>query len=199
MKNAMVVILAAAVGTCIWAKRAEPENGPVVKVCMEQVSDSTEIHRAQGEASEIFLDASVRIAWKSGHACEADDAIHIHLSEQTPESLKPGALAYAMPYQETYIIEVFYDRVLRTVGPATFPHVLAHVLVHEITHILQGVARHSESGIMKAHWTPDDCRQMLVHPLPFAPVDVQLLQSSMELRRERLRAQRMTPIAGKSR
>jgi hypothetical protein len=79
------------------------------------------------------------------------------------------------------------------------PHLLAHVLVHEITHILQGVARHSETGIMKAHWTPVDYRQMLVHPLPFAPEDVQLLQLSMEHRSERLQAQSVTPIAGKSR
>jgi hypothetical protein len=32
--------------------------------------------------------------------------------------------------------------------PPTF--VLAHVLVHEITHILQGIDRHSESGVMKS-------------------------------------------------
>ena len=53
--------------------------------------------------------------------------------------------------------------------------VLAHVLVHEITHILQGVNRHSDRRL-KAHWTPEDYRAMASKPLPFTPVDVQLIR-----------------------
>jgi hypothetical protein len=54
------------------------------------------------------------------------------------------------------------------------------VLVHEITHILQGVDRHSESGIMKAQWTIDDYRAMASKPLSFTPLDVKLIQRPPE-------------------
>ena len=73
-------------------------------------------------------------------------------------------------------ITVFWDRVerLSRFAPPTF--VLTHVLVHEITHILQGIDRHSESGVMKARWTPEDYYAMAIKPLPFTPEDVQLIQ-----------------------
>jgi len=77
---------------------------------------------------------------------------------------------------------VFYDRITETVGAVTLPHLLAHVLVHEITHILEGVARHSETGVMKAHWTSEDYRKMGGHHLPFAPEDVELIQLGMKSR-----------------
>ena len=54
--------------------------------------------------------------------------------------------------------------------------ILAHVLVHEITHILQGIDRHSESGVMKASWTNQDYKAMAWKPLPFTPQDTRLLQ-----------------------
>ena len=59
-------------------------------------------------------------------------------------------LAYALPYEGTHIV-ILFDRV-RKMQPNYVPAVLAHVLVHEVTHILQGIQRHSESGVMKAHW-----------------------------------------------
>ena len=40
------------------------------------------------------------------------------------------------------------------------PIVLAHVLVHELARVLQGVARHSETGVMQAHWTLRDYSEM---------------------------------------
>ena len=41
---------------------------------------------------------------------------------------------------------------------------LAYIFAHEIAHALQGVGRHSKSGIMKAEWTIDDYRAMLAPP-----------------------------------
>jgi len=45
-------------------------------------------------------------------------------------------------------------------APNQVSSVLAHVLVHEVTHILQGIPRHSESGVMKAQWDSNDFAQM---------------------------------------
>jgi hypothetical protein len=113
----------------------------------------------------------------------------MHLSDHTAGSLKPGALAYAPPY-EGHRIEVFYDRVTNAICVVTLPHLLAH----EITHILQGAARHSETGIMKAHWNSEDYHQMTVRPLAFTAEDIQLLQAGIESRGRTVQAANVTPV-----
>jgi hypothetical protein len=47
------------------------------------------------------------------------------------------------------------------------PALLSHVLAHEIAHVLQGVSRHSESGILKARWDREDFFLMQQHRLNF--------------------------------
>ena len=56
---------------------------------------------------------------------------------------------------------------------------LAHVLVHEIAHILQGTNGHSDTGVMKAHWTEGDYSQMRFKPLAFTSADIRLLHAGM--------------------
>jgi hypothetical protein len=56
------------------------------------------------------------------------------------------------------------------------------VMVHEITHLLEGVCRHSESGIMKAFWTDEDKSGMRGHPMPFAAEDVELIGTGLKAR-----------------
>jgi hypothetical protein len=75
---------------------------------------------------------------------------------------------------------VFWDRIERQRRFAPPVVVLAHVLIHEITHMLQGVARHSESGVMKSQWTAEDQRAMASKPLPFTPLDVELIQHGLD-------------------
>jgi hypothetical protein len=195
MKNTTAMVLAAAMGTGCWANAA---TEPAVTVCMDSFADSSTVYRAQGEASKIFTEVGVKIAWLGGRACQAGDVIHIHLLGQTPREVKPGALAYARPYQGSYI-EVFYDRVTSTAEPAALPHLLAHVLVHEITHLLQGVVRHSETGIMKANWNAGDLNRMSFHPLPFAPEDVQLIRLAMQNRSARIQAMAVAASTAHSR
>jgi hypothetical protein len=54
--------------------------------------------------------------------------------------------------------------------------VLGFVLAHEITHVLQGIARHSETGIMRARWTDNNFRQMGNRDLMFTAEDVQMIR-----------------------
>jgi len=56
------------------------------------------------------------------------------------------------------------------------------VLVHEITHILQGVDRHSAQGVMKAQWDDNDYSAMAWKPLPFSPIDVELINRGLATR-----------------
>jgi hypothetical protein len=137
------------------------------------------LYQAQERAAKMFAEAGVRIDWRigrpSGAQPEREPVIVVSLEEHAPAGYSPEALASAKVYEGVHIT-VFWDRVERLSRFAQPAVVLAHVLVHEITHILQGIDRHSESGVMKAHWTPEDYRAMAAKPLPFTPQDVKLIQ-----------------------
>jgi hypothetical protein len=139
---------------------------------------------AKAVSSNIFTGIGVKILWYSPKQCPAD-AIFITFSNDTPAGLLPGALAYARPYEGTHIV-VFYDRVKNRSGSVS--SVLGHVIAHEVTHILQGLMRHSESGIMKAQWTGADYQRMTKRPLQFADEDVMLIHHGLRLREARFAA-----------
>ena len=75
---------------------------------------------------------------------------------------------------------MFYDRIKYKPAPA---ELLAHVMVHEITHILQGISRHSDSGIMKANWSGEEFQRMRFKALPFTEEDVVLIRRGLEARK----------------
>ena len=139
---------------------------------------------SQSLAARMFVSAGVRIVWRSGWPANLrssrDRTIVVKLTNNTPANYLPGVPAYALPYQGEQIT-VFYDRVEQTVFPSAVPTLLAHLLVHEITHILQGIARHSESGVMKPHWDRNDYMAMEKKPLPFTEKDVDLIHRGFAL------------------
>jgi hypothetical protein len=181
MKLTIPMALAAALAASMaWAGAVVP--GRTVIACSQNGVDVFTQERAQVRASNILATAGVRLEWRAPRRCP-DDAIRISLSEITPESEQPGALAYAMPYEGTHIV-VFYGRIQSNCNgdPTLKSIVLAHVLAHEIAHILQAMSRHSESGIMKAHWDGEDFSRMRFKPLAFTEVDVYLIQRGLDAR-----------------
>ncbi len=136
---------------------------------------------AQTLATRMFAHIGIALEWKSWKlAAESPvQPILIEVETDTPLNYMPGALGYAQPYQGSHI-SVFLDRILGMESPAI---VMAHVFVHEITHIIQGASRHSETGVMKAHWSGHDLCEMWHRPLPFAPVDLDLIQRGLSDRR----------------
>lgn len=187
MKIIAVAIFTGMLAAGASVKQPSLTSAPAVNVCMDRLAEASTLYLAQVEASKILSMVSVKIAWTSGAACRASDAIRIHVIAETPASLMPGALAFCRP-NGTADITVFSDRIRESVAPGIERHLFAYALAHEITHMLEGTARHSETGIMKAHWTPDDYLAMLSGQLPFAPEDVQLVQSGMEAWPTRLEA-----------
>ena len=142
------------------------------------VSDDVKV-QAENLAASMFDSIGVQIDWRCGEPrSSSEQALAIQLATDTPKDEKPGALAYAKPYEGVHIV-VFWDRIDFGAAPT---RLLAHIMVHEITHILEGVSRHSETGIMKAQWTDEDHRAMLVQPLRFAPVDVDLIHRGLAAR-----------------
>jgi hypothetical protein len=181
----MTMALVMAASAC--AGEASQRMDRRVTVCSGMGTDFA-IPRAQQIAAGMFAGIGVRIDWKSERACPPD-AIRISFSQQTDRDFMPGSCAYAKPYEGIHIV-VFYDRLRQGGQPNRLPGVLAHVMVHEIAHILQGVHRHSESGVMKAVWTTDDFNEMAFKPLPFTQIDVDLIHNGLDAREIRMAALR---------
>jgi hypothetical protein len=162
------------------------QNGPSVIVCIEDSGRTMVRYQATALASKMYAAIGVALDWRtSSRSCKGAGGIHIQLADRTPAKKMPGALAYALPYEGIHIC-VFYDRVEETVAADAVPFLLAHVLVHEIGHILQGIDRHSGTGVMKAHWGPADYRAMSGGHLPFTEEDAVLIHRGLEGRADRL-------------
>lgn len=178
-----LMIAAAAVMT-LQARQIESAEEKTVIVYFENCLAPKEEFLAKKLTNQMLASAGVRILWRAGvpslleHSKE--QPIVVQFETNAPASEHPGALAFSQPYEGTHI-KVFYDRI-HTPDARTTYIVLAHVLVHEITHILQGIERHSRSGVMKACWSPTDFRAMLWRPLAFEPKDIDLIQSGLATR-----------------
>jgi hypothetical protein len=161
------------------ARKAYPDNQPSIVICMDSgPGTGFPATHAEALASKMFSAIGVRLDWHhSGHGCKLPIEGTIHISMTTGEHPDKfsGALAIAWLGDAAHRIEVFYDRVTETTEPSLVPSLLAHVLVHEITHIIEGLNRHSESGVMKAHWDERDYHAMGYESLHFAPADIALL------------------------
>jgi len=181
--TALTAMMMMATGAAAYAVHVKSPK-QVVVVCTPEVSDS-DFETGKVKAALMFSSIGVTLDWRSAHNCPAG-GIQVSLSTNTPVSLKPRALAYALPYEGTHIV-IFQDRVSRS-GAPSLPALFGHVLAHEITHILEGVSRHSETGVMKAFWGPFDYSRMAVAPLVFAPEDVQLIHQGLEGREKSLAA-----------
>ena len=184
----LVIVAGASQGSARLRNPISRDAMETVQVCSDNTSENTTNFRARSLVTGMFADIGVGIGWHRPESCPAG-AIRIGYSTSTAGNLMPGALAFALPYDGTHIV-VFYDRVRATVpGQDLFPALLAHVMAHEITHILEGTARHSAQGLMKAHWTPADYCRMRWKSLPFAAEDVELIRRGLEERAARRAAE----------
>jgi hypothetical protein len=176
-KQAMALVLFTA-GTAAYA--GQPEQKLTVYVQNTAGVPCTVLVPAEALAGKMFAGIGISLVWRHGKPAgeSSQPPIFVELVTGTPESLKPGALAFALPYEGSHLT-VFYDRITANQYPGSM---LAHVMVHEITHLLQGIDRHSSTGVMKANWTKKDFGVMRMGTLPFAPEDVVLINAGMTAR-----------------
>jgi hypothetical protein len=155
-----------------------PDARGSVKLCVEiGMPDPWVITRGEFIAKEIFAQIGIKLEVSHRMQCSETPGILIHIGSAPTAAVHPGALAYARLGEAR--IEVFFDRVLKNAAPMVAPNLLGHVLAHEIGHVLEGIDRHSEEGIMKAHWTADDYERMYPQPMRFAPEDVALIRAAV--------------------
>jgi hypothetical protein len=154
-----------------------------VPLCLSKLilTDNFTILRAQAIVTKAFADAGVRVEWLSDKQCQnaPAGALYLILEATASSRFKPLTLGYAQPYNAGTAVHIFYNRI-REDHPADYAIVLGHAMAHEIAHVLQGVGRHSESGLMKARWTYRDYGDMHLGLLRFAPEDVELLQFGLK-------------------
>jgi hypothetical protein len=191
MRAQKLVVATVWMAAVAWPGLGEPRLAADLRVpvCMDYQGggDLRAPSLATAIASKMFRRIGVTLVWVDSGPCPPD-GIRISLTGNTPATLQPGALAYALPYDGTHI-RVFGDRI-KAYQPALVPHLLAHVLVHEIIHILQGYSRHSDGGVMKAHWNGADFNQMRWSELPIAQEDIDQVHVGMEKRAQLAAAHR---------
>ena len=160
----------------------EPTAPNGLTICMGLGFDVQPLFKAQKLASTMFTGIGIRTDWRTrGDACSQRGPIIVNLLYDSAPSDHPDAWGYAMPYEGAHVV-IFWDRIQRKMPPTKAPILLAHVLVHEITHILEGVGRHSKSGIMKAKWDENDLFQMFKKPLGFDTRDLELIRRGVAAR-----------------
>ena len=145
------------------------DNGPLVP--------SAIVWPAKTIASRMFAGIGVEIRWENGRptpsqlACERPIVIRLTMDTRGTragdlQAAGPDAAAFAQPYEGVHVT-IFYDRVTQAAKghtPMLQSVLLAHVLAHEIAHMIQGCSRHSRSGVMKPHWSFEDCRDDAASP-----------------------------------
>ena len=159
-----------------------------VTICLITDPNLLIVDAAETLVSQMFATIRVRLRWYEPPVCPAGagDPVLLMLETSTPATDHPGALGVALPREGSHAW-VFYDRVGQSYrGNKYVAALLAHVMAHEIAHVLQGISRHSESGILMANWSATDCARMASLPLMFTPEDVILIHRGLEERHSRL-------------
>ena len=189
MKNRILVLSLLAL-VCDAHVKPQSDTGPPPEItdvgCIQvQLIEKTSIsapvlNQALLLASEMLIGVGVHVEWDTGsHSrknSSVDRRIVVEMSGGTPWNYFEGALGISRPFDGVHVT-VFYDRVEEIGLGSLKPILLAHVLVHELTHMLEGVDRHSNSGIMKAFWGPDEYYEMTSKPLAFTPEDILLIKN----------------------
>ena len=182
MMTTSLVAMVAMAGASLCAGQSAAVQKATVTVCIDP--DPQVLMGVRPLASTMFARIGVRIDWHDRDSCPVGvGAIQVRMSHNPPSIRKFKSLAFAQPYEGTIV--VFPDRV-QELNRNGGPSVLAHVLVHEITHVIEGIDRHSATGIMKARWDDNDYFQMRRKPLSFAPEDVSLIYDGLKVRQARL-------------
>lgn len=162
---------------------AEAET--VVPVCVGRNASLTSGAAALRNAEKLFANAGIATKWYDLDRCpNRADAILITLETHPRDPVTPRAMAYAFPYEGSHIV-VLIDRVLAFANSSCISltqYVLAYVMAHEVCHILEGVAHHSDTGIMKGSFGRDEAFQIRTFSLQFAADDIELMHIGIESR-----------------
>jgi hypothetical protein len=162
---------------------ARPE--PKLTVALDNVMavDQFLLAAAQEIVNRRFAELGVKVQWRFGtaKATGCGERLTIVFDAAVPDGFTSDAVGYATVGKKGTPIRLFYCRVTRQSSQALRVAVLGYTMVHEITHMIEGEARHSCTGIMKAQWDYRDRLEMLEERLLFAEEDKRLVRAHFGL------------------
>jgi len=187
--STLIAEIIVAVGTTTQARESTPAD-VTAYVSGDKAAPSSVDQGARAVVSWIFDRIGVRLAWHDGEApsglpSPTPFVIQIQFTGEAPAKASSGALAYTSPFREgATTVNVMYDRIRWIAGRSTREEaILAYVLAHEIGHILQGTNAHTQTGIMKAHWSGQDYDAMERRQLRFTSTDLDLIRDGLNARK----------------
>ena len=157
---------------------------PVHGVAMDLV-----FTRARQIVAEVYAEIGIKVVWRSAGSHPAGcrkEPLHqkivVALAARSPGSMSEWALAYSNPYAtDGPCVKLLMDRLEPAIrlNPLSTGFLLGHVLAHEMGHVLQGVLRHSETGVLKARWSAGETRDMGKKRLHFTAYDTGLMLENL--------------------
>ena len=151
----------------------------------DKVTSTNVLEHNKAIVSSIFERIGVQIRWREGEP--SPDSFEIRVVQHAPPTASAEAMASTLIAGGA--ITVYEDRVRQRMGrahPGAANIALAYVFAHKLAHAIQGVGRHSDSGILKAYWTNDDFTAMLFNKLVFTEFDATLIRKRLATRQSAL-------------
>ena len=142
--------------------------------------------------SSLFDEIGIRLIWQRGNSPPERAAITVYFARTAPGWTKqngpacsfPGALACSRPFDvASPTVIVMFDRArFYSRRPRLFNRLLAYTISHEMAHVIGARTTHSETGIMKEHWTADDFDRMEYSKLAFTSRDIESIHEGFAIR-----------------
>ena len=159
--------------------------GQEAKVCLaDEVHSEKAQKRDKATVVSIFRGIGVDVRWEECAASEFE----IRVMSNAPAGARREVLATTrLAPREVFVYADRVQALMVKSHPAVQQIAFAYVIAHELGHAIQGVARHSEEGIMKPRWSGEDLTAMLFHDLRFAEADAVMIRNRLAVFNTRLR------------
>jgi hypothetical protein len=192
LASALLAVTCRAANPGITAGECRDRIAPTILIRQVEYNLPLQIKaRARFVAAQILRPAGIHLRWSASEfppdlrRC-ASLVVVVDLGERVPSGRQVDVWGFASPYASSgSTIHVFWDRIERQCPKELWGHALGHVIAHEITHVLQGLARHSDEGVMKPHWDRSDLYGMTRRPLALTADDIDLIHYGLATFREK--------------
>jgi hypothetical protein len=176
---------------------------PEVSISVHNYADvpAVLLSAAEDQAREIFRHAGLETVWLNcspklerlelePRSCYFADTTHLTLkispravNAQVRDRIDVLGTAYPDENGVGFFAYVFYDRVQEIAQRRRLGHaLLADVMAHEIGHLLLGSNSHSISGIMCAHWSDKELRNISEGAMSFVPAQSRIMRDRLRSR-----------------
>jgi hypothetical protein len=173
----------------VFATASVNGGEPVIEIFIPRMPNHAveqSLYYARGVIRDAFAEIGVGVVWGSAASSPSgcsQEPLHqkivVALQPTTPAYRTKNAVAFSNPYlTQGPCVTLLMDRIQPSAqaNPINTGFLLGNVLAHEVGHILQRIARHSETGVMKESWSWPEMMSMRTNRLHFTAYDAQLIR-----------------------